>query len=74
MDSTFAPELLQKLREFMAAPIQYEPIINVDNDTESEYIPSDSDSDYEDSRASDGATATVCLPGVCSSNWHQPLR
>ena len=38
MDSTFAPELLQKLREFMAAPIQPEPIINVDSDTESEYM------------------------------------
>ena len=58
MDSTFAPELLQKLREFMAAPIQYEPIIiNVDSDTESEYIPSDSDSDYEDSETDDDTVA-----------------
>ena len=55
MDSNFAPELLQKLREFMAAPIQ--PIINVDSDTESEYIPSDSDSDYEDSETDDDTVA-----------------
>ena len=57
MDSNFAPELLQKLREFMAVPIQHEPIINVDNDTESEYTPSDSDSDYEDSETDDDTVA-----------------
>eukprot|EP01048_Picozoa_sp_COSAG05_P010727 COSAG05_NODE_962_length_6414_cov_4.358353_7_plen_65_part_00 len=53
MDSNFGPEILEKLRAFMAAPIRHEPIINVDSDTESEGTPSDSDSDYEDSDSDD---------------------